>query len=78
MDEPKCEFKVPIIWILGGPGSGKGTQCAKMVQEFGFTHISSGDLLRKEVSKYCVFLISLQMCFVIFDLDRFIITYNNL
>ena len=35
----------------GGPGSGKGTQCAKIVKEFGFKHISAGDLLRQEVAK---------------------------
>ena len=33
----------------GGPGSGKGTQCAKIVEKYGFTHLSSGDLLRAEV-----------------------------
>lgn len=27
-------------------GSGKGTQCSKIVEEFGFTHLSAGDLLR--------------------------------
>lgn len=41
---------VPIIWILGGPGSGKGTQCAKIVEKFGFSHFSTGDLLRAEVA----------------------------
>lgn len=40
---------IPIIWILGGPGCGKGTQCAKIVEKYGFTHLSSGDLLREEV-----------------------------
>jgi len=40
---------IPIIWILGGPGCGKGTQCAKIVEKYGFTHLSSGDLLRNEV-----------------------------
>lgn len=35
-----------VIFILGGPGSGKGTQC-KLVQEyFKFIHISAGDCLR--------------------------------
>lgn len=34
----------------GGPGSGKGTQCEKIVETFGFTHLSAGDLLRKEIS----------------------------
>ena len=35
----------------GGPGSGKGTQCARIVEEFRFKHISAGDLLRQEVAK---------------------------
>ena len=34
---------------LGGPASGKGTQCAKLVEEFGYKHISTGDLMRAEV-----------------------------
>jgi len=41
---------LPIVWVLGGPGSGKGTQCEKIVEEYGFTHLSSGQLLRDEVS----------------------------
>ena len=28
---------------------GKGTQCAMIVQHFGFTHLSAGDLLRDEI-----------------------------
>ena len=40
-----------ITFVLGGPASGKGTQCAKIVEEFGFTHISVGDLMREEVQK---------------------------
>ncbi|EDO38864.1 predicted protein, partial [Nematostella vectensis] len=35
---------------LGGPGSGKGTQCARIVEKFGYTHFSTGDLLREEVN----------------------------
>jgi len=35
---------------IGGPGSGKGTQCDKIVAKYGFTHLSTGDLLRDEVS----------------------------
>jgi len=34
----------------GGPGSGKGTQCERIVAQYGFTHFSSGDLLRAEVA----------------------------
>jgi hypothetical protein len=37
-----------IVFVLGGPGSGKGTQCAKLVKEFNFMHLSAGDLLRAE------------------------------
>nr|CAI5862678.1 unnamed protein product [Callosobruchus analis] len=47
---PIPNLKVPIIWVLGGPGSGKGTQCDKIVAKYGFTHLSSGDLLRAEVA----------------------------
>ncbi|XP_025408349.1 adenylate kinase isoenzyme 1 [Sipha flava] len=45
-----CEINLPTIWILGGPGSGKGTLCDKIVTKYGFTHISTGDLLRDEVN----------------------------
>jgi UMP-CMP kinase len=37
-----------VIFVLGGPGAGKGTQCSKLVQEFDFEHLSAGDLLRAE------------------------------
>jgi len=58
-----------ILFVLGGPGAGKGTQCTKIVQvnerfrmlltlvwsykenllkNFGFVHLSAGDLLRAE------------------------------
>ncbi len=36
----------PIIFVGGGPGSGKGTQCEKMIAKYGFTHLSAGDLIR--------------------------------
>lgn len=39
-----------IFVLSGGPGSGKGSQCARMVETFGFTHLSAGDLLRKAIS----------------------------
>ncbi|CAM6120432.1 unnamed protein product [Calypogeia fissa] len=40
-----------IVFVLGGPGCGKGTQCQRIVQDFGFLHLSAGDLLRAEVKK---------------------------
>ncbi|KAK2650903.1 hypothetical protein Ddye_018392 [Dipteronia dyeriana] len=44
-----AEKKPTVIFVLGGPGSGKGTQCANIVQHFGYTHLSAGDLLRAEI-----------------------------
>eukprot|EP00803_Ostreobium_quekettii_P001942 evm.model.scf_2381.1 EVM.evm.TU.scf_2381.1 scf_2381:5287-7579(-) len=38
-----------IVFVLGGPGSGKGTQCGKLVEEFDIDHFSAGDLLRAHV-----------------------------
>lgn len=35
-----------IVFVLGGPGSGKGTNCTRLVEEFGVVHLSAGDLLR--------------------------------
>ena len=36
-----------VYFVMGGPGSGKGTQCAKLVERYGFVHLSAGDLLRQ-------------------------------
>lgn len=41
-------FKPLVAFVLGGPGSGKGTQCSLICAEFGFKHLSAGDLLRAE------------------------------
>jgi len=48
IDKSKLQGK-KIIWIMGGPGSGRGTQCEKLALKYKYKHLSSGDLLRHEV-----------------------------
>ena len=38
--------------IFGPPGSGKGTQSEKIIEKYGFAHISTGDLLRYEMGNH--------------------------
>lgn len=38
------------IILLGAPGSGKGTQAKKLMDNFGFPHISTGNLLRQAIA----------------------------
>ena len=45
------EGKPSVVFVLGGPGSGKGTQCETIVRDFGYEHLSTGDLLREEAKK---------------------------
>jgi len=37
--------------IFGAPGSGKGTQSEKLIERYGFHHISTGDLLRDHIRR---------------------------
>ena len=39
------------ILIMGGPGAGKGTMSAKIVEKFNVNHISTGDIFRSEIGK---------------------------
>ena len=43
--------KPQVIFVMGGPGAGKGTQCKKLVDEFKFATFSTGDLLRGVVKE---------------------------
>jgi len=38
------------IILFGPPGSGKGTQSEKLIAAYGFVHLSTGDILRKEIA----------------------------
>ncbi|MBD5336464.1 MAG: adenylate kinase [Bacteroides sp.] len=39
------------IVLFGGPGSGKGTQSARLIDEYGLYHISTGEVLRDHISR---------------------------
>ena len=40
--------KPNVVFVLGGPGTGKGTMCELAESQLGWTHLSMGDLLRAE------------------------------
>ncbi|MFM1525632.1 MULTISPECIES: adenylate kinase [Helcococcus] len=40
-----------ILILLGPPGAGKGSQATKIINEFGVTHISTGDIFRKNIKE---------------------------
>nr|XP_040146531.1 adenylate kinase isoenzyme 1-like isoform X5 [Ictidomys tridecemlineatus] len=40
-----------IIFVVGGPGCGKETQCKNMATKYGFCHVGLGQLLRQEAQK---------------------------
>lgn len=39
------------IVLIGGPGSGKGTQSEKLIDKYGLHHISTGEVLRKHIKE---------------------------
>jgi len=40
--------KPNVVFVLGGPGAGKGTMCKLAESQLGWNHLSTGDLLRAE------------------------------
>lgn len=37
-----------VIFVMGGPGCGKGTQCKNMTTKYGLCHVGLGQLLHQE------------------------------
>ena len=35
--------KPNVVFVLGAPGAGKGTQCQRIVDKFGYVHLSAGE-----------------------------------
>lgn len=49
--DPRQPCPAPnVVFVLGGPGAGKGTMCELAAVQLGWTHLSAGDLLRAEQS----------------------------
>jgi len=47
--DPREPCPLPnVVFVLGGPGAGKGTMCELAQSQLGWTHLSTGDLLRAE------------------------------
>ncbi|VDO00954.1 unnamed protein product [Rodentolepis nana] len=49
--DPNVDNGFKVVFVLGPPGSGKGTICKIMSPRYVFKHLSAGDLLRKEMSR---------------------------
>jgi len=42
---------MPNLVLFGPPGAGKGTQSQKLIEKYHLVHLSTGDILRNEISK---------------------------
>lgn len=51
VNSPDSKNLPKVIFITGAPGSGKRTQCAKVVEKYGFAHLNVLDCLKEEVKK---------------------------
>lgn len=48
--DPRLACPKPnVVFVLGGPGTGKGTMCELAESQLGWTHLSTGELLRAEL-----------------------------
>lgn len=48
--QPRSVSQARLL-VLGRQGSGKGTQCTRLAEALEITHVSTGDLFRKEVAR---------------------------
>ena len=52
MESSQLQKNAPrLVFMTGGPGSGKGTQCDILTREYPYKHISIGDLMRNEIKQ---------------------------
>ena len=42
---------MPVVWIIGGPGSGRGTQCEHLQLKHGYVHLSTGKAVKRILLK---------------------------
>jgi polynucleotide 5'-kinase involved in rRNA processing len=45
------DAKPQVIFVVGGPGSGKGALCSRLARDFGLQHITTSDQLQKESTR---------------------------
>ncbi|HEX4493331.1 MAG TPA: nucleoside monophosphate kinase [Acidimicrobiia bacterium] len=50
-ERPRAESSVGIVLVAGPPGSGKGTQCARLAEQHGWGHLSSGEHFRDLIAR---------------------------
>jgi hypothetical protein len=50
-NDVKKLFKYHVVFVLGGPVCGKGTNCQQIVDDFSYVHLLAGDLLCEERSR---------------------------
>mmetsp|Transcript_21329 Transcript_21329/g.43991 ORF Transcript_21329/g.43991 Transcript_21329/m.43991 type:complete len:233 (+) Transcript_21329:126-824(+) len=51
IDDATASEPSRVVFVLGGPGAGKGTQCQLLSEKLNWAHLSAGDLLREERKK---------------------------
>lgn len=50
--DPRLPVPTPnVVFVLGGPGAGKGTMCELAELQLGWVHLSMGELLREEANR---------------------------